>query len=263
LQRSLENQERALSELLLRRTEVQVSIDAARESIESEYLQRARKIESELGKLNERRRFLMKVRAMPAEIEKRLTRAETLNSEIAKIVRLIEEEEDKFELGRANLRRLEANFLQILHAIHFPEISAKDRVQVNTKTWMPYVYPDGKRDRSWTFSDVGSGGKTVLFKICYALAIHKTAAEQGLTLPKLFIVDSTMKNITPDINRDVFENFYQELYRLLGDELKDWQCIIVDQTFSSLKDFETGSFERKMLVDDPKFPPLISYYKGH
>lgn len=263
LRRSLENQQRALSKILLQRSEVQDSIDSTRNSIESEYLQRARKIESELGKLNERRRFLMKVRAMPAEIEKRLSRAETLTSEIAKIVRLIEEEENKFEMGRINLRLLEANFLKILHAIHFPEISAKDRVLVNTKTWMPFVYPAGKPGSSWTFSDVGSGGKTVLFKICYALAIHKTAAEQDLNLPKLFIVDSTMKNITPDINREVFENFYQELYRLLADELKDWQCIIVDQTFSSLKSFKNGSFERKMLSDDPKFPPLIGYYKGH
>ncbi len=263
LRRSLVNQERQLDELLRQRKDIQSSIDEARRSIESEYLQRARKIESELGKLKERRRFLMKVRAMPSEIEKRLDRADRLNTEILKTQRLIEEEEAKFEVGRKNLRVLERNFLEILRAIHFPEITAKDRVQINTRTWMPYIYPDGKEQSAWTFSDVGSGGKTVLFKICFGLAVHKTAATEQLSLPTIFIVDSTMKNITPDINREVFDNFYQELYRLLLDELSLWQCIIVDQTFSPLDAFETGAIERQMTVDDDDHPPLIGYYRGH
>lgn len=263
LGRSLENQLRTLNELVERRSTVQQSIDAALRSVESEYLQRARKLEAELGKLNERRRFLVKVRAMPSEIETRLSRADALNSDISKILRSIEEEEAKFKTGRINLRHLEENFIGLLHAIHFPEISKDDRAQINTKTWMPSVYPKDNPDSAWGFSDVGSGGKTVLFKICYALALHKTVSEQGLKIPQIFIVDSTMKNITPDINPDVFDNFYRELYRLLNNELKHWQCIIVDQTFSPFQDMDEGTFERKMVVDDPNFPPLIGYYKGH
>jgi len=263
LRRSLENQVRGLDELSDRRSQVQRSIDDARKSFESEYIQRARQVESELGKLNERRRFLMKVRAMPSEIETRRTRADAINVEISKILRLIEEEEEKFKMGRANLRVLERNFLQILRAIHFPEISSEDRAQINTKTWMPYIHPKGNPESAWTFGDVGSGGKTVLFKICFALALHKTASDQSLPIPEIFIVDSTMKNITPDINREVFENFYKELYRLLANELSGWQCIIVDQTFSPFQDIDEGTFERKMVVDDPDYPPLIGYYRGH
>lgn len=260
---SLRVQKRALMEIQEMRSAVALQISDARESIESEYLQRARKIESELGKLNERRRFLMKVRAMPAEIEERQSQADRLNADISRIQRLIEKEEEKFERGRENVAALERNFLAILRAIHFPEIAEGDRVQVNTRTWLPYIYAKDRPSDPWTFEDAGSGGKTVLFKICYALAIHKTAAEQGLFLPRWFIVDSTMKNITPDINPDVFKHFYDELYRLLNDELKDWQCIIVDQTFSPFKGFEDGTFARKMVIGDAENPPLIGYYTGH
>lgn len=263
LEGSLRNQKRTLNAIQVRRTVVEREILSTRQSIESEYLQRARKVEAELGKLNERRRFLMKVRAMPAEIEDRQSQADKINAEIAKTQRLIEEEDAKFEQGRENVKYLEKNFLQILQAIHFPEITEGDRVQINTKTWMPYIYPKGRPADPWTFEDAGSGGKTVLFKICYALAIHKTAAQQNLFLPKWFIVDSTMKNITPDINPEVFKHFYEELYRLLNDELKDWQCIVVDQTFSPFKGFEGGTFARKMIIGDPDNPPLISYYSGH
>ncbi len=249
LEASLRNQGRALDGIQEKRSEVARQISNERDSVESEYLKRARRIESELGKLNERRRFLMKVRAMPAEIEDRQTRADNLNAEIAKIQRDIEDEEAKFEQGRENVKALEQNFLAILRAIHFPEITEGDRVQINTKTWMPYIYAKDRPMDPWTFEDAGSGGKTVLFKICYALAVHKTAAERGLFLPRWFIVDSTMKNITPDINPDVFKHFYAELYRLLNNELRDWQCIVVDQTFSPFEGFEDGTFARRAKLE--------------
>ncbi len=263
LSNSLRNQSRSLSEIQAKRAEISHSIDSARQSVESQYLQRARQIESELGKLNERRRFLMHVRAMPADIEARMASADELSADIAKIMRNISEEEEKFEKGRIHVKALQENFKSILRAIKFPEIGDTDGIHINTRTWFPYIYPEGNFDAAWTFYDVGSGGKAVLFKISYALAIHKTAAEQGLPIPQLLIVDSTMKNITPDINPLVFKNFYKELYRLLNAELIDWQCIIVDQTFSPFEGFKTGTFERKMVVDDPEHPPLISYYRGH
>jgi len=79
----------------------------------------------------------------------------------------------------------------------------------------------------------------------------------------LLIIDSPMKNITPDINPEVFEQFYRELYRLLSNELKNWQCIVIDQTlFEPPPRFE-DHFERLMTKDDPLHPPLISYYRGH
>jgi hypothetical protein len=103
----------------------------------------------------------------------------------------------------------------------------------------------------------------VLFKICFALALHLTAAQQHLPMPRFLVIDSPMKNITPDINPEIFENFYRELYRLLQSDLKTWQCIVIDQTlFEPPPNFE-DHVERLLTKDDPDHPPLISYYHGH
>lgn len=263
LKQARRRQGHSLEEINGQRRAIQSKMDAARKDLESEYLKRARQVESSLGALNERRRQLTRVRKMPAEIERRRKAADKLSEAISKLNRDIEKETEKFKSGRRNLRKLEENFLAILKAIHFPEISDADKVSINSNTWVPYVLPNGDEARAWSFLDAGSGGKMVLFKTSFALALHKTAAEYELFIPKLFIVDSTMKNITPDINPEVFENFYKEVYRMLGDELDEWQCVIVDQTFYEYPKGLSPSLNRLLAQGDPANPPLISYYKGH
>jgi hypothetical protein len=264
LKRSLERHGHELRELLQTRGALQRRADTARSSGESQYMQRVRQLEAERGGLEERRRFLKKVVAMPAEIEARRREADRMAEQIANVERQISKEQEKFEAGRQNVASVEQNFHQILLAIHFPAIKPTDAVHLNTKTWLPYVHPNANADRAWTFADAGSGGKKVLFKICFALALHLTAAQRNLSLPRLLIVDSTMKNITPDINPDVVRHFYKELYCLLANELKDWQCILVDQSLvrpDRMLDIKFA--ERKLKKDDPSDPPLISYYAGH
>ncbi|MBT8167592.1 AAA family ATPase [Falsiruegeria litorea] len=263
LSRSLDTQKRALEQITQSRQEVQHRIDASRREIESEYIKAARRIESKLGELNERRRFLSRVRKMPAEIEKRRSQADKLSETISKLNRDIADEEARFKSGRINVRTLEANFKKVLMAIHFPGLGASDTISINLRTWLPYIFPDGDSERKWTFDDAGSGGKMVLFKMCFCLAFHLTAAEKKLPIPQVIVIDSPMKNITPDINPDVFEHFYKELYRLLSNELSDWQCVVVDQTFCPFEGFETGVTERKLTKSDPDHPPLIGYYTGH
>ncbi|MEM9670187.1 MAG: AAA family ATPase [Pseudomonadota bacterium] len=263
LKQSLARQNRLVSKVQAERLEIQQKIESARADIESEYMQRARRVESQLGELNERRRQLSRVKAMPAEIERRRSTADQLSERISKLLRQIEAERKKFEKGKLNLVALEQNFHGILKAIHFPEISDQDFVRINPNTWLPQIWPGGNEDRAWSFADAGSGGKKVLFKTAFALALHKTASEMDLPLPRLFIIDSTMKNITPDINKDVFHHFYKEMYRLFGDELSDWQCVIVDQTFAAFPEQLTGTMDRRMTKNDPDNPPLISYYSGH
>lgn len=264
LKRSLDRHAAELTELTERRVILQRNMDAAKSSGESQYMQRVRALESKRGGLIERRSFLNRVIAMPNELEARRQEADKMSEEIAKVERLIEKEQEKFSAGRANVAELEENFLRIMRAIHFPGIDDKDSVHINTKTWMPYILPGGNEERAWTFSDGGSGGKKVLFKICFALALHLTAANRNLSLPKLLIIDSTMKNITPDINPDVVAHFYKEMYRLLAEELTEWQCVLVDQTyFAPDAAYGLKVTHRMMKKDDSQHPRLISYYKGH
>jgi len=200
---------------------------------------------------------------MPAEIEESRKQADKLAEKIAGLQRDIEKEEARFDAGRKNAECLESNFKKLLIAIHFPSLSEKDRISINNRSWYPYIFPNGDSDRGWTFEDAGSGGKMVLFKMCFSLALHLTAAKNNLPIPRILVIDSPMKNITPDINKDVFLHFYKELYRLLNAELSDWQCVIVDQTFCPFEGFKDGAKERKLTKSDPDHPPLISYYTGH
>jgi hypothetical protein len=263
LKRSYEGQRRNLELLTKDRTDALERVDAARRQVESEYMKRARRLESRRGAIRERRGLLMRIKDMPVEVDAKLKQADGLSAKIAELERDIQTEQGRFEDGRKNVGALERNFHELLQSIHFPEIKADDKVFLNQRTWFPYVHPKDNESLAWTFDDAGSGGKMVLFKICFALALHLTAAQRNLPIPRLLVIDSPMKNITPDINPEIFENFYREIYRLLENDLKDWQCVVIDQTlFEPPQTFE-DHVERLLTKDDPEHPPLISYYHGH
>ncbi len=263
LKRSLDRQREEMSALTNKRADAQRRVEMARKQIESEYMRRARKLESRRGAIRERRQLLARISGMPGEVEAKMKEADSLSGRISELERDIHAEQGRFEAGRQNIVALEKNFHALLRAIHFPEIKEDDTVFVNQRTWFPYVHPKGNESLAWTFSDAGSGGKMVLFKICFALALHQTAAQRDLPLPKLIIIDSPMKNITPDINPEIFTNFYNELYRLLEHDLKLWQCIMIDQTLFEPPPTLGDHVERLMRKNDKDHPPLISYYHGH
>jgi len=263
LKRSHDRQNEELGVLTIRRADAQRRVDAVRRQVESEYMKRARRLESRRGEIRERRRLLVRIMGMPGEVEAKMKEADAMSTRISELERNIQTEQGRFEAGRENVDALERNFHALLRAIHFPEIKAEDKVVLNQRTWLPYVHPKGNESLAWTFSDAGSGGKMVLFKICFALALHQTAAQRHLPLPRFIVIDSPMKNITPDINPEIFQNFYTELYRLLSEELILWQCIMIDQTFFEPPAIIDGQFERLLTQNDPEHPPLIGYYHGH
>lgn len=228
---------------------------------ESEYLARSRQHEKRLAAIQERSMLLEKIRAMPAEVERVHAAADALTAPMEVLRRQIQEEQATLLTAEENYKAIERNYKEVLLAIHFPAFTEKEEVVINRRTLIPEILQGNDPGRSWTFYDAGSGGKKTLLKICYALALHKTAAENGLPLPHFLIIDSPMKNITPDVNRDVFENFYRELYHLLGEQLRDWQLIIVDQTYYPPPAYIGPSEDRLMQRDSIEYPPLISYYR--
>jgi hypothetical protein len=240
--------------------EQRVSSEARR--YESEFLARSRQNEKRLAAIQERSVLLGRIRAMPAEVEKVLATADALATPMEELRRQIQKEQESLLTAEENYKAIERNYKEVLLAIHFPAFTDKEVVVINRRTLIPEILQANDPGSSWTFYDAGSGGKKTLLKICYALALHKTAAENGLPLPTLLIIDSPMKNITPDVNRDVFENFYRELYDLLGNQLDGWQLVMVDQTYYSPPANVAPSRDRKMLRDSTEYPPLISYYRG-
>jgi len=237
-------------------------VNAALSSYESEFSARSRSFEKRLSAIQERSALLARIKAMPAEIARVAQEADALSAEIDALRRRIAEEERKLVGAEQNYKAIERNYKAILRAIHFPGVFDSDEVVINRRTLIPDILRGGSETQRWNFFEAGSGGKKTLLKICFALALHKTAAENGLPVPRLLMVDSPMKNITPDINPEVFQNFYTQLYALMSGPLADWQVVLVDQTYAPPPDSVSPFRHRLMKRNDPKNPPLIGYYSG-
>jgi hypothetical protein len=93
--------------------------------------------------------------------------------------------------------------LEALLATHVPGVAAEDKVVINRRSLILEIWPGGDQKYSYSFYTAGSGGKKTLFTICFALALHRTAALREMPVPTLLIIDTPLRNITPDINPDV------------------------------------------------------------
>jgi len=149
-----------------------------------------------------------------------------------------------------------------LLAVGIPGVFENDAIHLDMTTWIPSVWTSGDEALRWGFENAGSGGKKTLFKVCYALAVHCVAAINRLPLPSFLIIDTPMKNIGEEVNRDIFQAFYRYLYDLATGALRNTQLIVVDKEYYAPEDGQVEVFERFMTPSEPEHPPLISYYRG-
>jgi hypothetical protein len=205
-----------------------------------------------LNQINERRDSLIK-EAAQAE------------AEASKIRLDLQEARAASERDTKNLRRLEELFLDCLLRSRLPGFNSGDKVSISAPSFFPEATKPGAENTLITsFAHLGSGGKKTLFKCCFAVAVHRLAAEAGATLPTLLIIDTAMKNISERENKDQFSGFYSMLYSLAGSELSDTQFIIVDKEFYPPPPDSTVAISHRMMTpDDSANPPLIPYYRGH
>jgi len=146
-----------------------------------------------------------------------------------KLQRDIRAEQNRLSYADENFAAIERNFLEALLATRVPGIAASDRVRINRRSSISEIWPGGDEKDAYTFYTAGSGGKKTLLTICFALALHRTAALRGMPVPTLLIIDTPLKNITPDINPDIVAAFYQYLYLVAEKDLRDHQIVIIDQ----------------------------------
>ena len=84
-----------------------------------------------------------------------------------------------------------------------------------------------------------------------------------MPVPTLLIIDTSLKNITPDINRDVVAAFYRYLYEVVVRDLREHQIVIIDQLLVEPSTHSDLVFTARLMTEeDPVNPPLISYYRG-
>ncbi len=230
---------------------------------ETDRAARSRQAEREVAEIEERIRFLNRVKAMPGAVTEMLAEADKLSEVISRLEREIRQEQMRLSKADENFSALGANFLEALIATHVPGVGPKDTVNINRRTLIPEIWPEGDETAAYSFFTAGSGGKKTLFTICFALALHRTAAIKGMPVPSLLIIDTPLKNITPDINPELVAAFYKYLYRIAETDLLNHQIVIIDQALVEPSPESALDFvDRLMTEDDPEHPPLISYYHG-
>ncbi len=177
-------------------------------SYETDRAARSRQADRELAEIEERIRFLTRVKAMPGAVTAMLAEADKLSETISRLDREIQQEQMRLGKADENFRALGVNFLEALIATRVPGVGPSDVVNINRRTLIPEIWPEGDETAAYSFFTAGSGGKKTLFTICFALALHRTAAQRGMPVPSLLIIDTPLKNITPDINPELVTAFY-------------------------------------------------------
>jgi hypothetical protein len=237
------------------RSDQRLNIELA--NYDSSFLSSARDLEQRVATLEERKRNLEKMVRMPEAIVQIEKEASQLLADMDVIKREMQFEKTKLSNSESLIKEIENDYLEALLQVGVPGVLESDRVGIDRHSWIPKIYPpDGD---SYNFYNAGSGGKKTLLNVCYALAIHQVAADHDLPLPSFLMIDTPMKNIGEDVNRELFHSFYDFLYRLASGPLAGTQFVIIDKEyFPPSIDRAIDISERFMSPD----VPLISYYRG-
>lgn len=163
-----------------------------------------------------------------------------------------------------NVQELYDLFLDCLLNIGFHGVTKFDNVRMDPVSYMPIISnPYERRDVS--FENLGSGGKKTLFKICFALAIHRLqhAKQEFNYLPSFLIIDTPMKNISEREDVQMYDKFYQYLFSLFSTELSDTQLFVVDKEKRNLEEykFHNRVALMRMTYDEEMNPPLFKNYR--
>jgi hypothetical protein len=169
-------------------------------------------------------------------------------------------------IEESNVEEICALFLDCLKEIGFQGVSKFDKVIIDeTNHFMPVLYNRFDKQKI-SFQNLGSGGKKTMYKICFALSIYRYYAERGgeSYLPDFLMIDTPMKNISEREDMEMYNKFYQYLFRLFSTELKNKQLIVIDKEEKQLTDYELSdeAIIMKMTLDDVLNPPLFRDYKG-
>lgn len=172
-----------------------------------------------------------------------------------------------FEQSAENphIQKLYSLFGECLANIGFQGVSKFDTVRMNPKNYMP-ILNNPYENREVSFETLGSGGKKTLFKICFALAVHRLqhAKPKFNYLPSFLIIDTPMKNISEREDSAMYDRFYQYLFKLFSTELADTQLIVVDKEKREISDYRSHEdiVLMRMTCDEWMNPPLFKNYKG-
>ncbi|MGD0451192.1 MAG: hypothetical protein ABSA79_09095 [Candidatus Bathyarchaeia archaeon] len=256
-----EKQKHDYSELRAEKNSMDAELAEALKIYDSNFLAASRQIEHQIAASEEKIQNLRKLARMPKAVNSLQDEIIMLDAKEQRLNLEFEREKATFITAEELIKEIESSYLNALISIGLQGVHEDDRVEIDRNTWIPYILEHGSKEHVWDFFNAGSGGKMTILNVCYALAIHKVAAERKLPLPNFLIIDSPMKNVGKGVNQEVFEAFYKYLYNLALGPLAETQLIILETDYVQPPD-ELPKMVRKMTPDDPDFPPLIRYYRG-
>ncbi len=245
--------------------EVEEEISKLQKSKDSKYVATVSSLIERKGVLNGKIKYLDQMLIFSQKVGQLEHEIAEINVKIEKVKKELDKEKEEAGKRQSILKELEKMFSDTLKQVCFPGYKEDDVISISPDTYIPFIRSKNIDDQTTTtFTNLGSGGKKTIFKSCFALALHRLAAKKDLALPSFLIIDTPMKNTSPRENRDIFESFYQFVYKLSKTEFENRQIIIIDQEFYKSKDeAPSDMIVRHMTPDDPNAPPLISYYRGH
>ena len=207
---------------------------------------------------------LAQLRRLPEAVTRQQQEAAALVGAEMELRYQLVEARKRAEADTSSLDRLGELFLDCMLRAQLPGIAQDDRVVISPRNFLPEVQTASMADVAVTsFTNISSGGKKTLFKCCFALALHRLAAETNAALPRVLIIDSPMKNISERENRRQFEGFHELLYELKAGELADTQFVLIDKEYLAPANAYVEVVARHMTPTNDEFPPLIPYYRGH
>lgn len=259
--RAVRRQQERVSQLRLEKATLDTRLVDELRDYDSAFVAAVRDSDGQVATLVERLNSLHRLKELPDTIERLMREADESVAEEERIRREMETERATLTSAGKVVSEVEHAFLEALQEVGVPGVGPNDTVHISRRTWIPMIFEEGVEDDAWSFFDTGSGGKKTLLNVCYALAVHRVAAQRELPLPSFLMIDTPMKNISEDVNRELFESFYRYLYHLAENELSRIQVIIIDKEYIPPPD-EVETVERFMTPDNQDHPPLISYYRG-
>ncbi len=237
-------------------------LESLQHDYDSKYLSQTKELMKNKSMLEGKLQYLKQLLPLPQKVDEFQKEAGKLTVKIERQKDELDNEKKKALEKQSLLKDLEKIFMDTLKQVNFPGMREDHKVEISPKNYIPIISSTKPDDPTTThFANLGSGGKKTIFKSCYALAIHRLAAKKGTLLPTFLIIDTPMKNISERENVDIFKGFYNFVFELAEDELKGRQIIIIDKEYYEGK-MALPIVKRHMTPDDPKYPPLIQYYRG-
>lgn len=259
-----------LKQTLDEKYRIDEDLDELSQTNDSNYLSNARNLEHEKFRLEGRIQTIDKFIPMLQKITKLKENIQKMEKNIEGLKQKIRLEKEKIRDTNQNLSELKRIFKQILLSVHFPDFNDVDEIMIDPFTLSPRIKKIGmKIETILDFNNMGSAGKKNIFKSCYAIAIHILSEKIHGALPSFLIIDTPMQHINEELDLPLFKSYYQLLYKVSQNELKNHQLILVDKkdfrdvtglhmTQLNCRDKSTDDYTvRFMTKDNSEYPPLF------